>query len=113
MSIFNKQVAKDYHLPAYLGIYLLNSKFEVMQSWNSVIENYQTISDLKVYPNPGNGIIRLSGSAFENNHRKTVLVFDMNGKMVFEQDEIALSDFNINLGNQSGGMYLYNSRITD
>ncbi len=32
--IFNKQAAKDYHLSAYPGIYLLNSKFEVIQSWN-------------------------------------------------------------------------------
>ncbi len=90
---------------------LLFIKTDANGNFTSVIENHQTISDLTIYPNPGNGIIRLSGSAFENNHRKTVRVFDMNGKMVFEQDGIALSDFNINLGNQPVGIYLV--QLTD
>ncbi len=90
---------------------LLFIKTDTNGNFTSVIENHQTISDLKIYPNPGNGIIRLSGSAFENNHRKTVRVFDMNGKMVFEQDGITLSDFNINLGNQPVGIYLV--QLTD
>ncbi len=90
---------------------LLFIKTDVNGNFTSVIENHQTISDLKIYPNPGNGIIRLSGSAFENNHRKTIRVFDMNGKMVFEQDGITSSDFNINLGNQPVGIYLV--QLTD
>ncbi len=90
---------------------LLFIKTDANGNFTSVIENHQTISDLKIYPNPGNGIVRLSGSAFENNHRKTIRVFDMNGKMVFEQDGIALSDFNINLGNQPVGIYLV--QLTD
>jgi len=33
--ILNKELAKEYHLSVYPGIYLLNSDFEVIQSWNN------------------------------------------------------------------------------
>lgn len=39
--ILNKEAAKDYHLSAYPGIYLLNSRFEVIRSYNSFSERVQ------------------------------------------------------------------------
>ncbi|MBN2890308.1 MAG: thiol protease/hemagglutinin PrtT [Bacteroidales bacterium] len=73
-----------------------------------VVLNYADINSTEkaiviAYPNPSNGVVYLSGLEKENN----VTVFDTNGKLVFEQQNV-VDKSEINLTNTQSGVYIMN-----
>jgi hypothetical protein len=58
---------------------------------------------LKIYPNPGNGIYTLE---FSNQIIKRVKVTDLNGRSVFEKNNLSVESFQLDLSYCPDGMYL-------
>jgi hypothetical protein len=59
-------------------------------------------SSLKVYPNPGNGIYTLE---FSNQIIKKIKVTDLNGRSVFEKNNLSVESFQLDLSYCPDGMY--------
>ncbi len=71
------------------------------------IEDYDDISDVEVYPNPGNGLynIKLNSS---KNQQVDLMVFDNSGKVVYQKNNISVTGQNtisIDLTGRSSGIY--------
>ena len=82
------------------------------EAWNSttdisikVIENLQ--SELKVYPNPNNGIFKIEG----NNIQK-LRIIDVAGKLVYENSTSQLQ-YDIDISKLKSGIYFIEAIILD
>jgi hypothetical protein len=60
-------------------------------------------NSLKIYPNPGNGLFTLE---FSNQIIKRVKVTDLNGRSVFEKNNLSVESFQLDLSYCPDGMYL-------
>lgn len=70
----------------------------------SSVEDNQ-LSSLTIFPNPSNGIVNIQGAIEPTNY--TILVMDLNGRVVFETSNAASGQMNetIELSNLDAGMY--------
>ena len=78
----------------------LGSTWEFVTSAN-LSTNQNSISGLKVYPNPvANGVLYITS---ENNNLKVVNIYDVLGKLVLKT---VLNDQSVNVSNLKGGVYI-------
>ena len=70
----------------------------------SGISSYETASDLRVFPNPSNGMITISGNYNEGNG--ICNVYDMMGNLVISKSVSLNTETTLNLVSLSPGMYL-------
>mgnify|MGYP002621673326 CR=1 FL=1 len=70
---------------------------------SSVEENQ--LASLTIFPNPSSGIVHIQGALDATNY--TILVMDLNGRVVFETSHVASGQMNetITLNNLDAGMY--------
>jgi len=86
----------------------LNGRFEE--------QDYQ-VNNLEVYPNPSNGIFDMTFSVQSTstlNDKIVIQVFDMTGKIVFNQVQGIVSGLNqisFDLSNETNGVYIIKSQI--
>ncbi len=66
----------------------------------------ELVSELKVFPNPTNGMVNLSVSLVENNTDLMVGVYDLSGREVKSKHIMTGGNHNMNLSELSGGIYL-------
>jgi len=66
--------------------------------------------NISIYPNPSNGVFTIQSSvasSHPDSYRESVEVYNVLGQQVYSQFSIYTSTFNINLGSQPDGVYLY------
>lgn len=64
----------------------------------------QSINNFMIYPNPSQGDVYIVSK--ENRGQSTVSIFDINGRMVFNQDVMMNGTVNIQAGNLRSGVYI-------
>lgn len=67
------------------------------------IEDYSNENHFNLFPNPTNGILNIST---ENVNLHSIAVFDLSGKMIFNESNINQMNHQINLSDYPIGMYL-------
>jgi len=78
------------------------------------IQNIAAVnSQLSVYPNPSNGLFQLKITNYELGATNLVEVYNMLGEKIYTQTNIENSTFNIDLGNQANGVYMYRVLTTN
>jgi len=93
---------------------LWNTNHIVITQGPAGIDEITDNKDVKVYPNPCNGMFTISIKNYELGIRKQVEVYNLMGEEVYSQSNISQGDpfgqnstFNIDLGHQPAGIYLY------
>lgn len=65
------------------------------------------LSEIRVYPNPGNGVFQLILGSYEQGTNNTVEIYNVLGEKIYSQFNILHYPFSINLSGQPQGVYLY------
>jgi hypothetical protein len=83
--------------PAFTATYEFFKSFLISSS----TEEYHTIQEINIFPNPTNGTIVIEGIEMEKNNQ--IRVFDLNGRLMHSS---RLSAFNLDLSFLNSGLYL-------
>ena len=76
----------------------------VLDSCNTTSVSEVSFENLKIYPNPNNGSFTIANSELIN----SVVIMDLQGKVVYRNDILNLYNLNVNLENLDRGMYMIN-----
>lgn len=78
-----------------------DGKFE----YSKVISKYSIISDseLNIYPNPTENILKISLSKPINN--ATIKCYNLNGVLIFEKNDFSGKEYDVNISSQISGIY--------
>ena len=76
----------------------------VLDSCNTTIVSEVSFENLKIYPNPNNGSFTIANSELIN----SVVIMDLQGKVVYRNSNLNLYNLNVNLENLDRGMYMIN-----
>jgi hypothetical protein len=68
-----------------------------------------SFEDLRIYPNPNNGLFTITNSQ----EMTEVVITDLQGKIVYNSRNINLTKINVELNNLERGMYMINIKTTD
>ncbi len=63
--------------------------------------NFESKTKINLYPNPNNGLIKISGNSISE-----VIIVDVLGKVVYSEKYNDLNEVNLNIDNLNNGMYL-------
>jgi len=75
---------------------------------NEAKQQYQTNIDdyvITVFPNPTTGELKINISNFEEGTKGSIMITDMQGKLIYQRDNI-ISNNIVNLSNAASGQYL-------
>jgi hypothetical protein len=87
--------------------YFLYGTFQYEQTATNISDLEQC--NLLVYPNPSNGVFKLSTG---NTEVKSVEIYDMLGTLIYTQDEIILTN-EIDISDFENGVYILNVRLNN
>jgi hypothetical protein len=76
----------------------------VLDSCNTTTVSEVSFENLKIYPNPNNGSFTIANSELIN----SVVIMDLQGKVVYRNSNLNLYNLNVNLENLDRGMYMIN-----
>ena len=76
----------------------------VLDSCNTTSVSEVSFENLKIYPNPNNGSFTIANSELIN----SVVIMDLQGKVVYRNSNLNLYNLNVNLENLDRGMYMIN-----
>jgi len=71
------------------------------QQYQANIEDYV----ITVYPNPTTGELKIDISNFEEGTKGSIMIIDMQGKLIYQRDNISGNSI-VNLSNAASGQYL-------
>jgi uncharacterized repeat protein (TIGR02543 family) len=88
------------------AIVLLNSDRNITANFSQVssVKNQDFISDLKVFPNPSSGLIKIELNGINSNYK--LCVSNSQGKIIFEQLINTVEEFLFDLNGFSNGLYV-------
>jgi hypothetical protein len=68
-----------------------------------------SFEDLRIYPNPNNGQFTITNSQ----EMTEIIITDLQGKVIYNSNNIGLNKVNVELNNLERGMYMINVQTND
>lgn len=85
----------------YTRFFRLTDPLQRLSGSSLANNNFETKTKINLYPNPTNGLIKISGNSISE-----IIIVDVLGKVVYSEKYNDLNEINLNIENLNNGMYL-------